>query len=729
MKKIATQTFNHLVERVTEGSDDIKLRFKAKLLLYMILLLVSYSSIGTILKTKMNPTSILVVFLMILSELKLINTKFSGYVLFGLSWAWYTFKPHPNEEYFRYVACLANYPMLVCSFLNNKKIYMMLLFWGTIVIKFFQPYSATLEELQKSHEIGHWTILSTSVCASIFTWLQMKNMEKYSNATQQKNIELQEANKKLQEAKEEAIKSAEKLKQTVSKLETSNKALEQALNAKKSFITKVSDELRNPINSIIGNLELLEDQQANPFTHEKLVSIKWSTDLLLQMTNNIIDASKLQNGTIEINKRSTSTSKMFERLWAMNFQKMRQKALRGLLYLSRDVPRDLVLDEEKALEVCHNILTNSVKYTDAGKIKIIISWIPKLSHPFSHTEVEIEDVFSLRQFCETVRTHVSNSDAFMPLDISKTEEDKIYESCSEAEAITLKKLSQNSEFDDYLRVNRVLTGSFPSKDEFFVLTTEKSVFGNAVASELQTYPTETLNGDLKIEIIDSGCGMDSSIFPELYRSIFQHESQATRDLGGKGLGIYVSTELMRLMGGEIRYFSRKRVGTSVIITIPAEIPEARFSRGSLGQIMPLSLSEFQKVALVVDDEKMNREILSSYLQKLDFTAVHAENGAEAVKIFQQMPEDYFALITMDLQMPVMNGIEACKQIRAVETAQRRQRKAKIVVITANCTEEDKDEVLNPNKACKANSFFRKPLTMADCRNFVQEIRNQKKSSK
>lgn len=722
-----------LVKSIVGNSTDIKAKLRAKLLDYLLLIFSIYVLVSLTLHLNVDLTRSMILMLGMFFELRTINSPLSGIMIFSLILFFNRINLESREDTLAGSIWLALCPVLGCFFTTGKKLFIMALFWSLVLWKYYQPIPLTPEECLRSEEKSYLTLMAVSFVATVASELTLTDIEKDTKRLHQKHQELKRLNKELSEMKERAIDYSNQLKLTVQKLEESNLALEQALTAKRNFITKVSDELRNPLNSIMGNIELLEDQKIDHHISEKLISIKWSADLLLQMANNIIDASKLQLGTIEINKRRSSILGICERLWALNCQKMKQKNIRGLLYLSKNVPKYLVLDEEKLLVICHNMLTNSVKYTEKGNIRIFITWCPKTPTKAPNTN---DGLYSLRPFCETARTTVKCTDTFAQLEISERAQ---YQQELAQEQVHLEPQSNpvlfssvgsgNMVEEDHesneKKVNLIPSANYGTKKEYLVLNTERSVFSKD-CMELNDSPSNIEEkGTLKIEIIDSGCGMDSSIFPWLYKSIFHTDSKLTQQLGGKGLGLYVSSELTKLMGGEMRYFTKKNAGTSIIISIPTETPtHYQTSKAFLRYISAMNL-DTKRIALVVDDEKINREILTSYLRKLNIYALHAENGAEAVRIFKEKPEGYFCFATMDLFMPVLNGIDACRQIRELETLQKRKTRLKIVVITANCTEQDKDDVMNPEKSCRADFFFRKPLTMNDCQCFVQEILNKK----
>jgi len=333
----------------------------------------------------------------------------------------------------------------------------------------------------------------------------------------------------------------------------------------------------------------------------------------------------------------------------------------------------------------------------------------------------------LKPFCETVQTTINQAETFTLLDISENKLPVQFESSTSSSDRKGEESSSSNGLEDVAdlsprnMINLIPSKHYGQKKDSLVLTIDQPTFTGENEDLTQTPLNVKQRGELKIEIIDSGSGMDCSLFPMLYKSIFQTDSQFTAQLGGKGLGLYVSTELAKLMEGDICYFTKKGHGTSIIVRIPTETPAQFESSKAFMNKLSVMTKMQKKVALIVDDEKMNREIITLYLAKMNIDAVHAENGQEAVDIFRSKPDGFFCFATMDLHMPIMNGIMACKRIREVELLERRKKKLKIVVITANCTEEDRDEVMNPGKLCKADYFYRKPLNMTDCQNFVQEI--------
>ena len=127
-------------------------------------------------------------------------------------------------------------------------------------------------------------------------------------------------------------------------------------------------------------------------------------------------------------------------------------------------------------------------------------------------------------------------------------------------------------------------------------------------------------------------------------------------------------------------------------------------------------------ALVVDDDPLNQRIMKDYLNKLNINIGVAENSNQAVEMYKASKADYYSLITMDIQMPVMDGLTVYKEIRNYEKkCQQSQSSMPITVVSANCTSSEKRGSLDPNGGIKANYFFRKPFTLNECQACVKNM--------
>ena len=164
---------------------------------------------------------------------------------------------------------------------------------------------------------------------------------------------------------------------------------------------------------------------------------------------------------------------------------------------------------------------------------------------------------------------------------------------------------------------------------------------------------------LQLTILDEGIGMEKDFLDNLFQSFSQEDLSITRRYGGTGLGMAISKQLVELMKGNILAESEKNKGTIIRLTIPFSIGvEADVPILKTDHADDLLLKD--KKILLVEDNDMNRLVATTVLANYECVITECRNGAEAVDLVKQK---YFDLVLMDIQMPVMDGIEATRVIR------------------------------------------------------------------
>jgi signal transduction histidine kinase/CheY-like chemotaxis protein len=215
---------------------------------------------------------------------------------------------------------------------------------------------------------------------------------------------------------------------------------------------------------------------------------------------------------------------------------------------------------------------------------------------------------------------------------------------------------------------------------------------------------------LEFSVTDTGNGLTQEQQALLFQPFSQADASITRKFGGTGLGLSIVSALAALMGGEVGVESDLRQGSRFWFTVRATpvaaAEESRLqSRGpdSAGTGTP---AQWHGVVLVVEDNPVNCMVIEAMLTQLGLTVSMVGDGQQCLEALLPgtvQPD----LILMDLQMPVMGGIEATERIRAWEAASQRQR-LPIVALTANAFEEDRQRCL----AAGMDDFLTKPIAIS-----------------
>ncbi len=220
---------------------------------------------------------------------------------------------------------------------------------------------------------------------------------------------------------------------------------------------------------------------------------------------------------------------------------------------------------------------------------------------------------------------------------------------------------------------------------------------------------ETEGDYLNIKVADTGIGLTETEINRLFKRFSQGDMSTTRKYGGTGLGLAISRNLARLMGGDLIVESEKNHGSKFTLSLPLRLTDAPPEHHDIPE---QNNADRNLKILVVDDLPMNQNMLVMMLNKIGYAAEVAENGLEAVNKFKL---SHYDLIFMDWEMPVMDGIEATKLIRA---HQQDENGPWIVALTANASTSHKT-------ACKEagmDDYVAKPVGIDDISRKISQMR-------
>jgi len=227
---------------------------------------------------------------------------------------------------------------------------------------------------------------------------------------------------------------------------------------------------------------------------------------------------------------------------------------------------------------------------------------------------------------------------------------------------------------------------------------------------------------LNLTVEDTGIGIAKSKIAVIFDKFSQAENSTTRHYGGTGLGLSISQKLAVLMKGTLGVSSKLGVGTSFTLNVPLSVVKDVAPKGG-SKLLPqkLPLKTLSKVSnankpktkrsgrvlklLIVEDNEINRTVLSSFLKNSRITISFAKNGREAIRAFKT---DRFDMIFMDVSMPVMGGVEATQKIREYETETDRERTT-IICLSAHVAADDRRKFLHAGM----DDYLSKPLVRKD----------------
>ena len=278
------------------------------------------------------------------------------------------------------------------------------------------------------------------------------------------------------------------------------------------------------------------------------------------------------------------------------------------------------------------------------------------------------------------------------------------------------KITNSDIYCDKLRINQILLNLLsnaikftPNKGTIFLSAIQKSVAKNGF-------------GVYEFRVKDTGIGMSPEYLKEVFEPFTRERNSTVSGIQGTGLGMSITKSFVDMMGGNIEVKSKINEGTEFIVTLKFKLQQSHKEESKINNIENIGDTnevEFKgKRILLVEDNPMNREIATEYLQDFGFIVESAQNGKEACDVLEKAQVGYYDLVLMDIQMPVMDGYEATRTIRKFENKEIAN--IPIIAMTANAFEEDKREAIEAGM----NGHLAKPVDIVELRNLLKKILNK-----
>ena len=205
---------------------------------------------------------------------------------------------------------------------------------------------------------------------------------------------------------------------------------------------------------------------------------------------------------------------------------------------------------------------------------------------------------------------------------------------------------------------------------------------------------------------DTGYGMSEEFLPHIFEEFTREHTTTENKISGTGLGLSIVKSMVDLMGGTIKVESIKGKGTKFTVDIALQIASKEDFAEEQVMTKEIVNNEMKhKRILLAEDNDLNAEIAIEILKSEGYLVEHASHGQQCIEMLQNASDGYFDLILMDIQMPFMNGYEACKEIRNMKDTQKAN--IPIIAMTANAFEEDKQMAMQSGM----NDYVPKPMDM------------------
>mgnify|MGYP003877941835 CR=1 FL=1 len=416
-----------------------------------------------------------------------------------------------------------------------------------------------------------------------------------------------------------------------SQLNEQNLKLQNNLEMKDVFIYTFSHELKNALNGLLGNLTLAYDSAVN---HSQVIhflsSAKVCGEVIKNFVHNILDSGKLENGNLEVSPERKDVMNFMQKVWTICGRIIQNKRLDGFLEIGKNVPRYLDLDEQRMIQIILNLTSNAVKFTAKGYVRLRVSW-------------------------ETTAT----SDT-----LSQYSEDTLTRGPSKEMLETVVGASLNTRRAHLVteRQKKFITDSHS-----YQLSLSK--WDWKPEEKLPAVTSEGFKGILKIQVLDTGCGMTPENQAKLFQRFSQVNQQAEQRKLGTGLGLWICKELANRLDGDIKVRSMVDVGSVFELSVLTKIsyPSENYLcpiQDASGIAATYNLQQMtmnpMKV-LIADDDNFNMELMKNYLAQFGINYLCAYDGEEAVSLFKAHYNEIAFVIT-DNFMPKKTGTEAALEI-------------------------------------------------------------------
>ena len=509
--------------------------------------------------------------------------------------------------------------------------------------------------------------------------------------------------------------------------------IRQANEAKDLFLANMSHEIRTPLNGIVGFTQLLKYTDLTDEQEEFITVIETSSDNLLNIVNDILDLSKIKAEKIELESIPFDAVERFESSIESYAAKADEKEIDLSVYLDPDMPTEVIGDPTKISQILVNLISNAIKFTPSnGTINVRIEKL----------EESKEDV--------TLKFAVHDSG----IGITEEQKESIFEAFSQADVSTSRKFGGTGLG---LAISGKLVSLMGGKLEIESKEDEGSTFFFTLVMSKPENVVEYIKPNMsgfKIGLLSSGEDEDEEIERNL--AIYSKASNAVFSVYDKDiLTSVLSTELPDILFINHKYLRRKdellpylSLSLKTVLLTNLQMHKSiKDIEGEVDRIVykPLNMSKtfksfdvvyeelreaqpsvdknsnkrikFNNIhVLVAEDNEINQKLITNVLNGLGIEVTIANNGEEALALRREHAYD---IIFMDIQMPVMGGIDATHAILKYEEKHRKHH-IPIVALTANALAGDKEKYMGEGM----DNYLSKPVAFDALTSLLNEYFSQ-----
>lgn len=519
---------------------------------------------------------------------------------------------------------------------------------------------------------------------------------------EEKSLALYQSNQELSELAENLEKQVQLRTQA---LELAVQEAQAATHSKGDFLARMSHEIRTPMNAIIGMSHLLIEHSSNPREKDYAEKIHRSGQSLLRLLNDILDFSRMEQGKLELEQQRFAVRQLFQDLLPQMQLALQKKRLELYLIQTDRVPEQLCGDALRIGQLLLNLVGNAIKFTETGYIEVVLDWRPGTTAQGSLLG-EVRD---------------------SGIGMNPEQTARLFESFSQAEASTTRKYGGSGlglaicQQLVQSMAGKISVQSTQGKGSRFSFELQLQSRGEDVPAALPRFTGR------KAAVLSDHRKMREMLRSDLYHLGFQvhllqgqeQESQLPLQdvlfLEGKGI------ERLEQVRGLARWvvildFESQPVKPSDSVLFLPKPFALKQCENLLQEALSIDLPQAAQNAnkphlknrlrglrlLVVDDDPLQQQILQEVLSPMGVEVQSALNGRQALDCLQQDQPDG---VLMDLQMPIMNGLQTTREIRA----QARLKQLPVLALSAHSQLQDREM----SQEAGMNDFIAKPVNLSE----------------